>query len=204
MRYNNLIKKYALSAVHYILNNIDDEVFSSINQIILFGSSARGTADKDSDIDLFFDADKKNKRVITKKINEFYTSREGLLFKIKGISNIFQVIVGKLDEWKELHRSIASEGIILYGQYISSPKKESLKHYFIISWENLDIKNRGAFLNKMYGYVSSGKRYKGILKKWNFKKIGKSTVLVPIEHKKNFLSLLSKYKVDYKIIDVYL
>ena len=203
MKLNNLIKKYALIAVAHVLNNLDEEVFSSINQVIIFGSVARGTAEKESDVDLFFDTNKKNRNVIRKKFEEFYTSREGLIFKTKGVSNQFQIIAGRLEEWKELHKSIESEGIVAYGQYISSAP-EGLNHYFIISWENLDIKNRGAFLNKIYGYKIGNKKYKGLIKKWGAKKIGKSAILLPIKYKQNFLEILSKYKIDYRIIDAYL
>ena len=202
MKSSNLIKKYAISAVIYILNNLDEKTFNDIKQIILFGSAARGTATKESDIDLFFEINKKNKSLIKKKIDEFYTSREGLIFKTKGIQNQFQLTIGKLEEWKELHKSIASEGIVIYGPYIGMAPK-GLKHQFIISWENLDIKNRGAFLNKIYGYSVGKTKYKGLIKKWDAKKIGKSAILLPSKYKQDFFKILHKYKVDFKIIDVY-
>lgn len=203
MKPNNVIKKYAINTVTYVLNKLNQKSFNDIKQIILFGSAARGTATKESDIDLFFETNKKNKNIIKKKINEFYTSREGLLFKTKGISNQFQITVGKIEEWKELHKSIASEGIILYGPYLGKAPK-GLKHYFIISWENLDIKNRGAFLNKLYGYSVGETKYKGLVKKWDAKKIGKSAILLPSKYKLDLFNILDKYKVDFKIIDVYI
>lgn len=203
MKPDNLIKKYAINTVTYVLNKLNQELFNDIKQIILFGSVARGTATKESDIDLFFETNKKNKNIIKKKINEFYISREGLLFKTKGISNQFQITVGKIEEWKELHKSIASEGIILYGPYLGKSPK-GLKHHFIISWENLDIKNRGAFLNKLYGYSVGGTKYKGLVKKWDAKKIGKSAILLPSKYKLDLFKILDKYKVDFKIIDVYI
>lgn len=203
MKFQLMLKKYAISAVDYILNNLSEQSFTEIRQVILFGSVSRGTATKDSDIDIFFYAVKSLKKEINKLIEDFYISRQGLIFKTKGVANRFQVIVGDLQEWVDLHKSIASEGIVLYGPYYGKPPK-GLKHYFMISWENLDIKNRGAFLNKFYGYTAKKIKYSGLVKKWRAEKIGKSAILLPFEHKEECLNILSKYKVDFRIKDIYL
>ncbi len=197
-----MLKKYAISAVNYVLNNLDNKLFDNINQVIIFGSVARGNADKESDVDVFFDAPKKYEKKIKDLINDFYTSRKGLLFKAENISNDIHSIIGKLEDWKDLHKSIASEGIVVYGPYMGKAPGD-LKNSFIISWENLDIKNRGAFLNKVYGYSVGEKKYEGLINKWNAKKIGKSAILLPAQYKKKFMKILDKYKVDYRIISVY-
>lgn len=202
MKPQTLIKKYALCAINYVLENSSEELFNKIKQAIIFGSAARGTATRTSDIDIFFDCHKTSKKEIKKLINEYYTIREGLLYKTKGISNNFEIIADKLEKWEDLHKSIASEGIVAYGPYLGKAPK-ALKHHFIISWENLDIKNRGAFLNKVYGYTTKDKKYKGLIQKWDAKKIGKSAMLLPIKHKQEFLKILKKYEIDFKIIDAY-
>ena len=101
------IKAYASYFVSFLINNLDD--FSNLRAIILFGSSARGDADKDSDVDIFIDIKKSNKneeKKINKILEDFYKSREALLFKTQGIDNKINLIVGRLDEWKELKESI--------------------------------------------------------------------------------------------------
>jgi predicted nucleotidyltransferase len=194
-------KSYASTFVSYLLNSLNEP--SNIKRIILFGSAARNEATKESDIDIFIETDKKDKKLeqkISKLANEFYTTREFLQFKINEIENKFHIIIGKLDEWKNLKESIESTGIILYGPYISSNIKG--KKHIIVYWENIG-KNRGAFLNKLYGFNIKDKKYPGLIETSNWKKLGKSSVLIPIEDKNKLFDLIKKYKVSAKIIEIY-
>ena len=65
-------------------------------------------------------------------------------------------------------------------------------------------KNRGAFLNRVYGFKVRDKVYDGLIKKLNGKKLGKSSIAVPAESSKEILDLLGKYKVEAKVINIYL
>ena len=109
---------YASYFISFLLNNITN--IENIEKIIFFGSASRNESDKESDIDIFIEVKKKNQK-FEKEIKEvtenFYESREAALFKSKGIENTFDVKVGLLKEWKDLYKSIASTGIILYGKY---------------------------------------------------------------------------------------
>ena len=195
-------KPYASYFVSYLLNELKD--FSNIKNIILFGSVSSGKATKDSDVDIFIDIEKENKKfknMINKIVEGFYKSREALIFKNKGIDNKINVIVGKLDEWKDLRASIESTGLVLYGHYIPAGKIEGRK-YLIISWDNIG-KNRGAYLNKMYGFKVKDKVYKGVIELTNGKKLGKSTIMIPVEYRDKIYYLLKKYNVDAKITEVY-
>ena len=64
---------------------------------------------------------------IRKIEKEFYQSREALLFKLKNVDNEFSIKIGKLDEWKNLQRSIASTGIVLYGNYQATKLPNDVK-----------------------------------------------------------------------------
>ena len=75
---------YAQAFVSFILPKIDAK------EIILFGSVARGEADKNSDIDLFFDVDKdenKIKEIIKEELNKFYKSKIAESWFLRGIKN---------------------------------------------------------------------------------------------------------------------
>lgn len=195
------IKAYSNYFVSFLLNELDN--ISNINQIILFGSVAKEEATKNSDVDIFIDLKRKDKNFdgIIKKIEDrFYKSREALLFKNKGIYNKINVIIGKLEEWKDLKDSIESHGIVLYGSYI--PEKIGGRKHVIVLWSKIG-KNRGAFLNKIYGVKIRDKIYKGLVELLGGRKLGKSSVMIPAENKKDFLDLMKKYKVDYKILEVY-
>lgn len=196
-----MYKAYASYYSSFLLTQILPQ--SVISTIILFGSAAKGDASKGSDIDLFIEVERKSKS-LEKKIMQiteaFYKSREALLFKVKGIDNKINVIVGKLAEWAELQKSIESTGIILYGKYI--PAGGSGRKFTLIFWEVIG-KNRGSFLNKLYGFNLNKKRYPGLLEKNEGRKAGKSSIMVPIEHSQEVLKLIEHHKVKAQIVEIY-
>lgn len=198
------LKSYASYFSAYLINNLDDE--KDIKKIILFGSVARNSAEMDSDIDIFIEVKRKNKKIedkIKQILERFYKSREVLLFKTKGIDNKINIKIGKLEEWKDLSRSIASDGIVLYGKYESKSIPSGAKHFIIIFWDKIG-KNRGAFLNKIYGFKIKGKNYEGMITKFSGKKLGKSCIMIPTEYKEDIFKLIKKHKVIAKSIEVFM
>ena len=86
---NKMIRAYASYFVSYMMANFKE--FDSILKIILFGSVAKSEAGKQSDIDIFIEVKKKNKifeKEVHKIVENFYKSREALLFKTKGIDAV--------------------------------------------------------------------------------------------------------------------
>ena len=107
-----------------------------MNEIILFGSVARGDFGKDSDIDLFFDVNNDNqeeeiKKVLNNELVKFSKSKIAETWSLMGIKNNISIKVGILNEWK-LKRSIISEGIVLYGKYKELPNNLKKSVYFNI------------------------------------------------------------------------
>lgn len=199
-----MLKAYAAYFTAYLVDNLGKDL-ANLERIILFGSVARDTAEKDSDVDIFIELKKKSKKdeeKIKKILTDFYQSREAILFKAKGVENKISLKIGKLSEWKDLYRSIASTGIVLYGPYEAKELPSGVKHNLIIFWERIG-KNRGAFLNRLYGFKSKGKAYAGLLTKFGGKKIGKSCVMFPIEYKEEIFKLLKDYQVEAKVIEVF-
>lgn len=200
------IKKYAILAAGYLLSGLEEKELKCVNSVILFGSTARGTATEESDIDLFFDVElsKSSEKTLRARLNkiaeEFYLSNIALEYKMNGIANEISITVGRLGEWDQLNRSISSEGMILYGKYTKKPSRT--KAYTILSWEKSG-KAKGALLNKIYGYKIRGKRYPGILEKMGGTKLGHGTIMVPAESKDAFISVLEKYKVNYSRREVW-
>ena len=196
-----MIKAYASYFSSYLLANLKEK--ESIEKIILFGSAARDEATKESDVDIFIEVKKETQKIkneIEKILENFYKSRESLLFKSKGIDNKINLIIGKLDKWRDLGKSIESTGIVLYGKYV--PSDITGKKHIVIFWDKIE-KNRGAFLNKIYGVKIKGKHYLGLMEKLGGKKSGKSSIIVPVENKDEILKLIKIYKVNAKIIEVY-
>lgn len=201
-----MLKAYASYFAAYLMDNLNKSVRANIERIILFGSVAKEEATKDSDVDIFIELKKQNKQTeksIINIINEFYKSKDAMLFKVRGVDNKINIKLGKLKEWEELYTSVASTGIILYGPYEAKELPSGVKHSIIIFWDEIK-KNRGAFLNKIYGFNVNEKHYNGLLESMNGKKIGKSSIMMPIEHKNEIFKLLEKYKVKAKIIEVFI
>lgn len=201
-----MIKKYASYFAAFLLNNLDEKNLENIERIVLYGSVARGEADEESDVDIFIEVRREGKKFsneINKFVEMFYRSREATLFKLKGIENKINVKIGKLKDWKELYGSIASDGIVLYGPYEAKKMPSGAKHYVIIYWDKIG-KNRGAFLNRIYGFSVKGKRYEGFLEKFEGRRLGKSCIILPASHKKEVVVLLKDYKVNAKIFEVFM
>ncbi len=194
-------KSYVSYFVSFLLKELNG--ITKIKRVILFGSVAREDAKKDSDIDIFIDLikeDIKLKEKIKDILESFYKSRESIIFKNQGISNKINLIIDKLENWPDLKPSIESDGIVFYGNFVSTDITG--RKQLIISWDKI-IKNRGAFLNKIYGFKSKGKEYSGLIEKLEGKKIGKSSVMIPIQNKKEIFDLIKKYKVKAKVIEIY-
>ena len=199
-----MLKNYASYFVSYLLNNLKN--INNIERIVLYGSVAKEETSRDSDIDIFIEI-KKDTKKFEKDIKDieknFYQSRESTIFKSKKIDNMFSIKIGKLKEWKELSRGIASTGIILYGPYETKELPSTIKHFIIIFWNKIG-KNRGSFLNKLYGVKIKQKYYEGLIAKLNGKKIGKSCIMLPIQYKKDIFKLLKEHEVEAKNLEVFI
>jgi len=198
---NSDVQAYASAFASFLMRKLGDNI-KDIDRIILYGSVAKGNAMKNSDVDIFIDTKKDLKKEVSDIIDEFYKSREALLFKTKRIENEINVKTGELKNWRELHRSITSTGVTLWGRYEALEKPIGSQHKIIFYWNKIE-RNRGAFLNKLYGFKSGEKRYTGLLEKSNGEKIGKSSIMLPIEHKEEIIGLLKKYGVHAKTIEIF-
>lgn len=195
-------KSYALAFTSFLLRNIN---VRSINKIILYGSVAKGESAKESDVDIFIDLVKdteKMRKAISSIVEEFYKSKEAIIFKLLGIENDINAVAGKLDEWEDLKRSIQSDGIVLWGKF-ESGKPRKTEHKIIFFWSRIE-KNRGAFLNKLYGYKTRKKQYKGMLELWGGSKPGKSCIMIPIRHRDEMIELIKKYKINARSVEVFI
>jgi len=200
-------KKLAISFVNFFFQNAGEKWADKVNSICLFGSVAQGRISENSDIDIFFDVSLTKtkiaefRRALTKIKEEFAVSNEALIFKSRRIYNEISPVVGNLETWNEMKKSISSGGFVLYGKYSGQFGKEGMKQHFLFSWES-PKKNRGAFINKLYGFNTGKKRYKGFVEEYG-KKIGKSAALISSEKKDGMMKILEKYSVKYRIIQVF-
>lgn len=201
LKYNKELIAYASAFVSFLLPKIEN-----VREIILFGSAARGEADKESDIDLFFDEEKKEdeekiKEAIKEELKKFYKSRIAETWFLRGIKNPISINVGKLEEWK-LKRSIISDGITLYGRYKELPK--NIKPFAFFNIEPIkNIAKRNKIIRELFGRREKKYSKKGILEEVNGKKLSVSSFIVPKEQADRILDLLGKEKVNYGFFELW-
>jgi predicted nucleotidyltransferase len=197
---------YAIDFVSYLVQNLKKNNLEKIKSIILFGSAARGEAGKESDVDIFIDIIPDNEKKIKKeidKINEdfFDSVKYTKYWKYLGIDNEFQVVLGKINQWK-LKNSMVGNSVILYGPY--SPKLEEGKNMIILSWDAIKNNSRRVMINKkLFGYNHYGKRYKGIIEVYNGKKLGTNAIILPAENLNLSLKIFHSFKIPVKIKRVF-
>ena len=191
---------YAIDCASYIISKTEN-----IDRIILHGSIARKDFDEKSDVDLFIDTtDKKINEKISKIIEDYYKTETFKKWKLKGIQNQFSIIVGKLDseEWKDLKRAIINTGIILFGKYKSDIEK--VNQYTLFSFENIKPdKKRISIFRKLFGFKMGPKKYAGLIDEINAIKVGKGSILVPIEHTNKLKDYFQGKKVNVKLYDLW-
>jgi predicted nucleotidyltransferase len=196
MKQNKLIS-LALNFASFLIDRID------VDSIILFGSVAQNNFDNESDIDIFIDTNKKDEEKIKNFLELYKKTEEYEKFKLDGINNEISLKIGKLNEWKDLKRSIISGGIVLYGNYDGKPEKLNHKIIFILNVENMKRAEKIKAWRKVYGYNQKiGKKtyvFNGLAEK----KIGKGAFIIPAEKFKHLKDYLAKNKIKHSFFDVW-
>jgi predicted nucleotidyltransferase len=198
LRLNKLIA-YAADFASFLLEH---RGIMQIRMIVLFGSAARNEADKESDIDIFIDTVKDDKKLaadISKTLDNFYSSSKyGNYWKLKGVENTISLKVGRLDRWKDLKNSIISNGITLYGKFQDMP--QGAEHKAIFSWGRIMPESRRTLLSKrLFGRREKDKFYEGLLQKYSGRKISPGTVIVSNEHAPIFVRLFRDMKIKVEV-----
>ncbi|MBU2639878.1 MAG: nucleotidyltransferase domain-containing protein [Nanoarchaeota archaeon] len=173
-----------------------------IKNIILFGSVAREEANENSDIDIFIDLtkeDKKTEKEIANLLTYFLDSTKYKNYwKLLEIENEIKLTIGELNKWNDLKSSILSNGILLYGKFKTDIKKGEHKIFFI--WENIKPNSKRVLFNKqIFGYNQGKKFYKGMLQKYDGERLGKGCIIVPLEYSNIFNNIFKKCKITVKI-----
>ncbi|MEK6953134.1 MAG: nucleotidyltransferase domain-containing protein [Nanoarchaeota archaeon] len=172
--------------------------------IILFGSVATNNFDKESDIDLFIETDQKNENKINNLLLLYKKTKEYEKFKLEGIENEISIKAGNLDDWKNIKRSIISNGIVLYGRYKGKPDELKHKLLFILNVQGLKRSEKIKIWRKIYGYNQKVGKKNYISKGLTEKKLGRSVFLASIEKSQEIISYLRNNKVKYSFFDIWI
>lgn len=189
-------ESYALAFVSFVLPKL-----RNIDEIVLFGSSARDEADEKSDIDLFFNTtDKSNEKIVGGELEKFYRSKVFETFSQKGIKNTISFNVGELDNWK-LKRSIISEGIILYSRrYKGVP--ENLTGFVLFNLSPVKgVAKRNKIIRKLFGRKEKKYSSIGFIEKVHGKKVSPTSFIVSLKDSQVAISLLKSEKINYSLFE---
>lgn len=192
---------YAMDFCSFLLQHLPGERASHIRTIIFFGSGARGEAGKESDIDLFVEAEGETDK-LEKEIDEiaerFYDSvKYTEYWKLLGVRQLLSIKIGNYQEWKNLYPALLADGKVLYGKYFSTNYEGRGRMLFF--WENiLSQKKRTNVYRSLFGYKDKGKTYRGLVEKYNAQRLSKGSILVPVEYGQTFRDLFKKLKVPVK------
>ena len=176
--------------------------------IFLYGSVARGTEDKRSDVDLLviFDTNKnpdlfKDRDDISKialDLEKKYDKNIQLIFTNRYFDGVDQYFI----------HQILSEGIMLYGKPYVKLKETMFTSYSIFSYslQNLDQRGKMKVRKELSGYHVEkhykGKVYKshdeGLLSALDGKRLGAGCIFIPQNNSKVIKDLFDKLKVKYK------
>lgn len=191
-------------AMHFTSFLIEHGV--NARRIILFGSVASGEFDRESDIDIFVDADKTEGKAVLGLQNSFEKTF-GEKWKLKGVANQLSITAGNINskEWEDLRRAVQSYGITLYGQYRESPKGIEPFVLFSLNFKGISRPRKVGLWRKLYGYVQKvGKKsYKteGLLEQIGGTKVDKGVVLVPAEGAAELKGFLGKNKISFRLVE---
>lgn len=194
---------YTMDFASFLIGEIKNK--DNIRNIILFGSVAREDNAEDSDIDIFVDVvkeDKKNEKEISGLLTKFMNSvKFKNYWKLLDVKNEIKIMVGDLNNWKNLKSSIIANGLVLYGKF--KPAVKEGRHLVFFAWENIKPNSKRVLFNKqMFGHKQKGKFYDGLVGKYMGERIGKGCIIAPLEHGNVFHSLFKKYRISVKIMKV--
>ena len=184
-----------------------------VENIILFGSVARGDFDKESDVDIFIDIahldEKKQVEELVSKAIVIFEAKARKTWNLRKIELPVKPIVGKLAEekWSDIKYEIDSSGIFLFGRYRELPEK--LQPYALISYSLRTLKQskKMQFLRKMYGYkTKKGKKIyegKGIVAEIGCRKMTTNQIMIKTENAKKVLEIIKDFKIPYSLKEIW-
>lgn len=192
---------YCFDLLSFIFQNKD---FSDrIKRIYFFGSAVRGELNEDSDIDIFFDCEKKHelkiKKCVDSGIIKFMQSQDYAKWKLLKFTYHFSAHLGDLNEW-DLKLSISSEGYLLYSKkaVIDIGNREAI---FKIKYPEIKreyIKIKRLLFGRNEEYYKDG----GLIQSLNGSKLCSNVFMVPKEEQTRMIDFLAKQKIDFSMKEI--
>lgn len=178
---------------------------SNILYVFLFGSVARGEADKRSDIDFCVIAGDDYKKKISSIALDLEKKYD------KNIQLVISKNFEKLDEY--FVSQLFKEGILLYGRSpLVKIKDIGFRGYalFSFSLKNINQSEKMKIKRVLYGYSTTKKEKKvyksfskGLVKEFNGIPVGRGAVLIPLEKAGIIEEIFNSKKVGFERYDLF-
>lgn len=182
----------------------------SLTHVILFGSVARGEADRRSDIDLCLvfdtkhDPERKELRVAEAIAAEIERKHE---VRISLTAQRLRTMDAGLLE------NLCAEGVLVWGKpLVVDVKKLRLKRFVILSYDLSSLPSTEKVrIHRMFHGYKVVKRYKGkkyvsegegLIKRSGGKALGRGVVMFPAEHLKHVVAALDR-RAKYHVLEVW-
>lgn len=193
---------YAGDFVSYLIQNLTPRELALVDHVVAFGSAARGDTTRDSDVDLFVQtsAPRALESRIKALIDAFESStRVRDYWRPLGVRLPLSVKVGQPEDWAVIPAALAEHGKVLFGPY--RPPTAGQAVGVVFTWENVSAPGvRTNLYRNLFGFVSHGKRYPGLVAKVGGQRLGKGAIWVPLEHLQTVQRVFRDHQIACRIV----
>jgi hypothetical protein len=195
---------YAADFVSYLLQKLTPDELALVEQIVLFGSAARAEATAESDVDVLVQTSAREplRKRITKLVEDFEASaRVRDHWKVLGVRLPLSLKIGQPTDWDVVPAAISEHGLVLYGPY--RPPAGRGRSGAVFCWENIPSPRvRVNLFRNLFGYVSHGKRYPGLVHELKGQRLTKGAIWIPVEHLPRVQRLFRTHGVTYRVVTI--
>lgn len=195
---------YAADFVSHLLQKLEPEELRLVEQIVLFGSAARAETTAESDVDVFVQTEERERLRprVAKLVQGFEDStRVQDYWRPLGVRLPLSVKVGQPSDWDSLPDALAEHGRVLYGAY--RPPSPRGRSGAVFCWENIESPRvRVNLFRNLFGYVSHGKRYPGLVHQLKGQRLTKGAIWIPVEHLTEVRRLFRSQGVTCRVVTI--
>ncbi len=185
----------------YLMKVLRKLSIEGLRTVILFGSVARESADKASDVDLLFLFSERPTSEQRDRVASFVGELQSKLFKeMKREVHVEAVAEAVEDLSPDFIERVAREGKILFGKPLITSEKAELSPYVLLSYSlrELSKKDKVKTVQVLYGRKAGG----GIVSTVGAEKF-KNALLVRQEDAKEIEEILKQFKVKYRKVEIW-
>lgn len=194
---------YASDFVSYLLQKLTLDELRLIDQVVLFGSAARAETTSESDVDLFVQT--RTARTLEGRVAQLVdafesSTRVSDYWRPLGVRLPLSVKVGRPEDWAVVPAALAEHGKVLFGPY--QPASAGSGTGAVFTWENVSPGMRTNLYRNLFGFISHGKRYPGLVAQVGGQRLGKGAVWVPLAHLETIRRFFRENRITCRILTV--